>query len=761
MRIACAVLMVLVTLCGTAGALTLAEDGRSDYVIVVAKDAIPAERTAADELRLHLAAVTGAILPVVIEGDGRAAQSKAMVLGMGDRFRKAFPDMAPESLKYDGIVMKTVGDTLYLAGDRPRGTLYAVNTFLEDVVGCRWWSSTESTIPHAATLAIPELNTVYVPKLRVREAFYRGAFEGVFASRLKCNGHFERIPEEHGGHYTIIGWCHTFYQLLPPDQYFADHPEWYSEIGGKRSGEHTQLCLTNDEMRAEFVKQALDWVRQNPDAGMISISQNDWGRYCQCAKCAALDEREGAPSGSLIHFVNAVAAEIEKEFPDFLVETLAYQYTRTAPAHVKPRKNVVVRLCSIECSYAQPLATGEQNEGFRSDIEAWSAIAHQLYIWNYVTNFANYILPHPNMRVLAPNLRLFVDHKAVGLFEQGDSGCSCSDFPELRAYLLAHLMWDPSRDEQALIAEFLQGYYGPAAEPLQAYIDLIHDAVESAGTYLRCYMGGTEDWFTPEQVLRATELFREAGSRVADDSVLARRVHRARMPLDHVWLKRYRDLEQGAQDLGVPFPGPKDLTAFCDAFIEAAHGFNVGSYREGAAFDAYIPALRCACAPAVPAPEEYSGVAAKGWVDVQEGDFSLHGLGRWVFLEEDSDASNGYALRLTTNHTSWAIQYPVRRRVTELGKVRCFASVRCEAKKPEGGAVTIGIYDTEAKAGVTQKVVPASDLSDGRYHLIDLGAFDLNRNLYVWFAPVNNPDVVEAVYVDRVFFVKEAALASQ
>ena len=240
-----------------------------------------------------------------------------------------------------------------LAGDRPRGTLYAVYTFLEDMVGCRWWSSSESFTPQLATLEIPELNTVYVPKLLCREAFYRDAFDGVYAARSKCNGHFERIAPEYGGHYTILGWCHTFYQILPPDTYFAAHPEWYSEIGGKRTFDRAQLCLTNEEMRAEFVKNALEWIRKDPTSGIISISQNDCGGACACAKCAALQEQEGAASGPIIHFVNAVAEAIEQEFPDMLIETLAYSYTRHAPKHVKPRENVLIRLCSIECSFAQ------------------------------------------------------------------------------------------------------------------------------------------------------------------------------------------------------------------------------------------------------------------------------------------------------------------------------------------------------------------------------------------------------------------------
>src|SRR5437764_7880084 len=104
-------------------------------------------------------------------------------------------------------------------------------------------------------------------------------------------------------------------------------------------------------MRQEMVKNALAWIKKHPEAGMISISQNDWIGNCQCDVCKAIDKEEGTPAGSLITGVNAVAAEIQKQYPDFLVETLAYQYTRHPPKHVKPAKNVIVRLCSIEADF--------------------------------------------------------------------------------------------------------------------------------------------------------------------------------------------------------------------------------------------------------------------------------------------------------------------------------------------------------------------------------------------------------------------------
>lgn len=735
------------------GEAVLSRDGVTDWAIVVAEDAIAPEQTAARELQEHLEAVTGAAFPIQ---NTVAKDAKAIVVGPSPEFAATFPEIDLDALGHDGIVMKSAENRIYLAGGRPRGTLYAVYTFLEDVAGCRWWSSTERYVPKKPALRSPPLDEVYSPSLVYREAFYRGAFDGVYAARSKCNGHFEQIPEEYGGHYNILGWCHTFYQILPPDRYFSEHPEWYSEIDGERRAERTQLCLTNEAMRAEFVKNTLEWIRKNPEAGMVSISQNDWHGYCQCAKCAAQNDAAGSPSGSLLHFVNAVAEEIEKEFPDFLVMTLAYQYTRQAPEGITPRDNVIIRLCSIECSYSQPLATGPQNVDFKRDMEAWSAIAPNLFVWNYVTNFRNYVLPHPNMRVLAPNIRFFVDNNTLGLFEQGDSSCSISDFPELRAWVLAHLMWDPSRDEYALKKEFLEGYYGPAAAPLRRYIDLVHDAAAWSGVYLRCYMNDTSAWFPLEDVARAVELFDEAQRLVADDPVIAERVARARMPLDNVCLNRYYELARAAKRGDISITLPEDPVAFAEEFIARAEGFDANSCREGGSFEHYAKMLKRRLRPPGPLPEIYEGLSEDDYMIVEDNRFNLYGIeSGWSALADDAAAADKAAARMPANHTQWAVQYEIREDITEGNPWHCYAELRCDAKGETGAALTVGIYDSREHKTVMQRSVPVSEVAGSEYAVVDLGVHDLAAGMYLWVAPVNNPDQVEAIYVDRFFMVRE------
>jgi len=754
MRILWGVALAAAVFVSTASALTLAKDGASDYVIVVADGAIAPERTAAQELQDHLAAVTGVTLPIVEESDA-TPETKQILIGPSKRLIAAFPELDLDALGHDGIVIRTAGDTLYLAGGRPRGTLYAVYTFLEDVVGCRWWTSAEQYIPSRPVLEVPVLDTVYAPALRYREAFYRDALNGVFAARNKCNGHHDGVPEEYGGHYKILGWCHTFYQLLPPEKYFGDHPDWYSELNGQRVGEHAQLCLTNDAMRAELTKNALEWIRKDPSAGMISITQNDCGGNCQCANCAAIEQEEGAPSGLLVRFVNAVAEDIEKEFPDVLVETLAYQYTRKAPVNERPRDNVVIRLCTIECSFSEPLATAPRNSDFRRDMEAWSAIAGKLYVWDYVTNFRQYLLPHPNIQSLAPNIRFFVANNCIGLFEQGDSQSSCGEFVEMRAWVLAKLMWDPSREPNALIDEFLAGYYGPAAWPLRRYIDRMSDAVSRADVHFGCFQDTTAAWLGIDDLNAAEVDFDAAEAAVKGEPVLEARVRRARLPLTYAWLNRYQALERSARLLKHPFDGPADPVAATEDFIQTCEAFNVGSYAEGRPFEQLASVLRARFnAVKAPVPEVCKTLPGDRWLDIQDNEFRLSGVGNWVTIVDDPLASDGKAARMPGTHSQWAVQYPISSDVATLAPQHCYIALRCDAKAETGGAMQVGIYNTGASAHVVQQTVSIETTRNG-YLLLDLGVHRLTPGMYLWIAPLKNPGEVDAVYVDRIVLVRE------
>ncbi|MHC4727313.1 MAG: DUF4838 domain-containing protein [Planctomycetota bacterium] len=412
-------------------ALTIAENGVAKAAIVIAEDASEPEQHAAAELAEFLEQITGAEIEVV---PPPATDSPRLLVG-AEAAKLAKPDFSTEDLGTDGLVIQSVGNDLILAGGHPRGTLYAVYTFLEDELGCKWWSSNESTIPNKPTLQVGNLDVSYVPVLEYREPYWFDAFNSDWAVRNKSNGNRPKLDKKHGGNHSYQGFVHTFYPLIPPEKYFKEHPEWFSEIEGKRAHKRTQLCLTNEEMRKELVKNLKVNLRKNPAATIASVSQNDWRGNCQCAKCAAIEKEEESPAGLMLRFVNSVADDIKKEFPNVAISTLAYQYTRKPPKYVKPRDNVIVRLCSIECSFSKPLAD-ERNKKFGDDIVGWSKISNRLYIWDYTTNFRHHIMPHPNLRVLGPNVKFFAEHNVKGIFEQGAYTTNGAEMAELRAWLL-------------------------------------------------------------------------------------------------------------------------------------------------------------------------------------------------------------------------------------------------------------------------------------------------------------------------------------
>lgn len=556
-------------------AVTISKDGQAQAVIVVAPDASEAEQYAAKELAQFLGQITGAEFKVA---DRENEQASCLFVGPGAA-KWAEAGFSTDGLGAEGIVLRTVGDDLILAGGRPRGTLYAVYTFLEDQLGCRWWSSTDSTIPKKPTVAIEKLDVRYVPPLEYRSPFWTDAFDGDWSARNKANGQAHRLEARHGGKHIYEGFVHTFFPLIPPEKYFADHPEWFSEINGKRKHEHAQLCLTNEAMRQELVKNLKQNLRNNPQATIASVSQNDWYGNCECAACKAIEQEEESPAGLMLRFVNAVAQDIEKEFPHVALSTLAYQYTRKPPKITKPRPNVIVQLCSIECSFSKPLAD-ERNKAFRDDIIGWSKISERLYIWDYTTNFRHYFLPHPNLRVLGPNVKFFADHNVAGIFEQGAYTTNGAEMAELRAWVLAKLLWDPTRDGDALINEFIEGYYGPAAPHIKAYLAVTHDAVEAAGDWLGCFEEIKAKYLSLATLSRGWAHLKAAEQAVAEDPDLRFRVQVAQLPAMYAFMMRWKDMRQAAKTAGAEWPMPDSIQATYDQFLAIAKKKNVTRLNE-------------------------------------------------------------------------------------------------------------------------------------------------------------------------------------
>jgi len=500
------------------------------HAVVIPSDPTPQEQFAAKDLASHLEQMTGKRLPVVAETDlgDRTPLAVGRCTGTLERLGVAV-DFA--ALGAEGIAIETKGPALILAGSR-RGVLYAVYSFLEDELDCRWFTPDCTRIPKRGRFDVGDLAVRYVPPLEYRDTDYPCSRDPDWAVRNKMNGTHPRLDEARGGKIAYSHFVHTFNSILNPAEHFEKHPEWFSMVKGKRIGGRTQLCLTNPEVLAIAKKKVREWIKAAPDATIFSVSQNDWHNYCTCPECKALAEKEGSQAGPILHFVNAIADDIAKDYPDKVISTLAYQYSRKPPKHVRPRPNVCVRLCSIECCFAHPLDACPVNASFVDDIRGWNEICKRLYIWDYIIDYHHSVMPFPNLRSLKPNINFFIRHGVKGLYEEACYFTPASELAELRTWIVAKTMWRPETDTDWAIDEFLAGYYGPAAWPIRQYIDLVHKQVrEHPDWHANIWAKPDSPWLRPEVIGRCARLFDAAEAAVRDDQVHAKRVAVARLPL--------------------------------------------------------------------------------------------------------------------------------------------------------------------------------------------------------------------------------------
>ncbi len=403
-----------------------------------------------------------------------------------------------------------------------QAAVYAVYDFLETVCGCRYYTSTEEYVPFDANLTVLFPRREQIPRMDYREVYYRDYFNQEFAEKHKMTASSAK-------HQVWGTWCHTFQEFLNPDIYFDEHPEYYALHQGKRVGQNAQPCLSNPEVFEVMAANIEKAMAEKPECTIWSVSQNDNNAYCTCDKCRQIDEQEGTPMGSVLNFVNRMA----RRFPDKTISTLAYWYTRKPPKTIRPEKNVHIMLCNIEANRGLPIETDDQSKGSREELLAWEQICENISLWDYCIQFRNLVSPFPNLRTIPQNIRFFVNHNVKMLFSQSNREYE-GEFSALRGYLLAKCMWNPEVDPQAVIREFCEGYYGPAARPILTYIEEVHDALEAAGGALNIFGGpldAKDSWMDENHYSRYNALAEEALAAVSADATLLHRVKTAVMPI--------------------------------------------------------------------------------------------------------------------------------------------------------------------------------------------------------------------------------------
>lgn len=509
----------------------LFKDGQTDYTIVLAKDASVTERTAANELKTLLGQISGATFNVRTPPP---TPQKAIYVGW-----TAETGVNKSAADDEGYTYKTIGDNLYIYGGSKRGTMYGVYAFLERELGVRWLTSEVTHLPRLRQYELPQLNHSEQPAIKLRLDFCYDALKNSdWVAHNLLNSQYLLSKTSYGSMESYWG-IHTFKTLIPPEKYFKIHPEYFSIYNGIRS-DNSQLCLSNTEMRKELIKNLKETIAKRPDYWCYDVSQNDNSRPCECSRCKHLVKKYGGQSGIMIWFVNQVAEEIKQTYPDKFIGTFAYRYTREAPqSNIKPNANVVVRLCDIECCMAHSLEQCTQNKSFLNDINAWSKITKNIYIWDYTTGFRNYLLPFPNFDVLAANYRFFSRSNVIGIMEEGAHNAPWSEFSELKQWLIAKLLWNPNQDVDSLASVFINNYYGSAASYIKQYYNLCKGQI-NRDVHFTVRLDWNSELFSDKFVTSATSLMQKALAAVPQNSIEYGRVQRIAAQIYYLKLRKHR-----------------------------------------------------------------------------------------------------------------------------------------------------------------------------------------------------------------------------
>jgi hypothetical protein len=482
-----------------------------DYQIVIPSLVSTIEKQAAQQLQKYLSKLS--VKPIPIAEEGKTTVINGIYLGETE-FAKS-NEINFNQLPEAGFINKTTGDNIIIAGGSKKGLLFGVYDLLEDL-GFRKYGTEDAASPKLKTYEPAQGTKTYEPQVKYRTTSYSSMADQEYSDWHKLSS------RDDWGLFV-----HTFNTLVPQQVYAKSHPEYYSLIDGKRQP-GTQLCLSNPEVLKVLVESLKNKIQEKPAASYWSVSQDDNDRYCQCDGCSALNEKYGkVPSGSIIYFVNQVA----KEFPDKIISTLAYWYTRKAPKNIEIEPNVNIMLCNIESTRQAPVFVTDP--AFSNDLRDWGALSKDILIWDYNIQFTNYISPFPNLYTLKPNIKFYTDNQVKGLFMQANDE-SAAEMALLRSYLISKLMWNPDADDKAIISEFLTGYFGAAAPFISQYIESMQESLVKSGMVLSIFgdpIHARSSYLSAEMMQQYKQLFDKAEKAVIADAKLVQRVRTARLPI--------------------------------------------------------------------------------------------------------------------------------------------------------------------------------------------------------------------------------------
>lgn len=535
--IATAWFLLAASIAGARADVLLVDEGRAAAVVMLSRNASSDEVSASRIIRDYMQRMSGARLrlrrPSRLALARQGARPRILILGPS----VSTPDwpaigVSPDRLKPQGFALLSDGRrNIVLAARDGAGIRYAAYTFLEKL-GVRWFMPGElgEVVPRKRTVSVGAVQEIQSPDF-IERKLWMGWSDRPPKVRQEYNLWCEH--NKLGGPDLSIG--HNLANIIPPSRYFAEHPEYFPLIDGKRtvSGDW-QPCTSNPDVVRIASEAAIRFFDQHPGAVCFSLSPNDGYGWCMCDKCRALDPpqyRDRPRRGKarrVVIFANAVARQLAKKHPGKQVAFYAYAGTIEPPTDVKVEPNVIVGICHygrVAC-FLHPIDDPDCpiNSAFREVVDGWRKIADKLVAREYFTALWE---PTSGPAGVARAFTLF--HDIPWYRDRGFVGLNAQSEPAwgmfgLNHYITAKLAWDAALDPEQLLADYFTKFYGPAGAKMREYFEFMaHQAVSRAHS--------AQPILTDGDIARGARLLAEAHALARTD------VQRKRIELSQGYLR--------------------------------------------------------------------------------------------------------------------------------------------------------------------------------------------------------------------------------
>ncbi len=691
----------------------LVKNGKANYKIIA-----NGNDKAADFLRSGLKVLTG------MDFSGNAPFSISL-------------NKSGKNLGVDGYSIEVKDDNITLRGENGNGIFNAVTALLEEDLGWRFYQKYQGTVsPGGKITAAKIVPRTCKPPFYQRMLYSKWAFDKDWAEANKMRmGNFNRK-------YLV----HTMtLRFVTRKEFFKDHPEYFAIHSGHRNSHRSgQLCMTNPEVRKIVAQRAIQVIKENPGIEFLSISQGDNDDYCECPECRKLLKKEGAPSGPLLHFINAVATEVGKVYPDVIITTLAYRYTMDAPKHVKPVKNVMVRFMTFNRINTYPYDFIADTPDMKI-LNDWTRITdHRLLVWDHMTNFRHYLLPRADLPVLEKNIRLFKDKKVFGVMLLTNYHTELGTQAAMRTWVCMKLLWNPDWDIKKLSEDYINGFFGPKVAPFMLqYNNLLIDEWKQ---YHAANKPGSPFRFSENLYPEASTLLKKALAAAAGSPLLTKELELEELTLDYYLLEkgitRKSDipLYRKTIDHFVKQLNKYKINMIVEGEVNGVQK-KINTYQDGIRLVKYLDTL----------PDRRIVLPATWSCYANHKNRKKLGID----LINDRDSLVGRSL-MQSPDDKWYVQW----RLVDFtqfgpGKYKVRIRLRADKKYSKGAGATVGVQNRLTNQVIMRRVVKAGELDNSKFTWIDCGSFTNNSEPMLLYTSAAKNGPFKALYVDAVELIPE------